>query len=218
MVTIAAYPIVARVGRWRRALPWLVLAGVVAAPAGWMISDRLEARNDFCTSCHLAADASNGPHAGTPLHRAIRRDFDARPPLSLASAHAAAGVEGRPDPAFRCIDCHQGTGALGRARVKALAAKDAFFYLLGWFEEPRSMSHPLQDSDCRKCHSGFEEPSSEAEGATPRFHALPVHNAKLGVGCVECHQSHERGGEEASHFLRADALRTQCARCHSEFN
>jgi len=193
-------------------LPWLAVAGVVAAPAGWVVSDRLEAQNDFCTSCHLATDAP------TPLHRKIRRDFDTRPPLSLAGAHAAAQVEGRAEPAFRCIDCHQGTGAVGRARVKALAAKDAFFYVIGRFEEPTSMTHPLWDSDCRKCHASFDESSSPATaGATPRFHELPVHNAKLGLSCVECHQAHERGGEAASHFLRAEHLRSQCARCHSEF-
>ncbi len=52
---------------------------------GWMISDRLERNNDFCTSCHIAP--------GRPLHAAIRRDFAARGPPCVAERHGlASGV------------------------------------------------------------------------------------------------------------------------------
>src|SRR5262245_65629532 len=93
-----------------------LLGGVGAALLGWWISDRLEQRNDFCNSCHLEPDL--------PLHQGIRRDFDQEPARSLAGAHGAALVKTREDGAFRCIDCHGGVGPVGRARVKALAAKD----------------------------------------------------------------------------------------------
>ncbi len=151
------------------------------------------------------------------LHRAIRSDFDAALPLSLAAAHARAGVpESGARREFRCIDCHGGTSLRGRLRVKAVSVRDAFWYGVGRFEEPQQMRSPLWDEDCAKCHERFDE-AGPAEWESPRFHQLPVHNAELGVGCVECHQSHEAGGDPEAWFIAADHTRAQCARCHAEF-
>jgi hypothetical protein len=208
----------ARLPSWPPMWPpsWPGLAGAaavlgaasLAAVLGWTVSDRLEQDNDFCNECHL--DAS------TPLHIELRREFDRRPAASLAAAHARAEVEGRDDPAFRCIDCHGGTSWAGRVRVKALAAKDAFWYVVGHFEEPDGMRWPLWDEDCRKCHAGFAGQSWDGRGPEP-FHARSVHNVKLGVDCVECHFVHGPGGNPDAHFLHAEPVRAQCARCHDEF-
>ncbi len=200
----------ARSGRARRAGAWLALVGVcLAAPAGFVVSDRLEARNDFCSSCHL--------EPGVPLHQAIRRDFDAAAAASLAAAHARADVLDAGAPReFRCIDCHGGASLTGRLRVKLLAARDAFWYVVGHFEEPQEMRWPLWDEDCAKCHPDFDE-SEPAEWESPGFHQLAVHNAELGVACVECHRSHEADGDPAAHFIAASHVRSQCARCHAEF-
>jgi hypothetical protein len=153
-----------------------------------------------------------------PLHIDVRRDFDAPKAASLAGAHGLARVESDAgeERAFRCIDCHGGTGLVGRARVKALAAKDALVYLTGRFEEPSGMRWPLWDEDCRRCHASFDTSPYE-DWESPRFHQLPVHNAELGVACVECHQVHEPGGAAEHHFLRAERVQAQCARCHDEF-
>ncbi|HVP30117.1 MAG TPA: hypothetical protein VMW35_13270 [Myxococcota bacterium] len=203
-----------RRGRLFVALPVLAAALPLVAWAGWAISDRLEQRNEFCNSCHL-------PN-GTPLHRDLRRDFDGVPHETLASVHGGAKVEARgdgPEAAFRCYDCHSGTGLVGRLRVKALAAKDALWYVAGRFEEPGEMRHPLRDADCRKCHATYPESERRAEGTggwTRPFHAVAVHNAGLEVGCVECHLAHERGGIPDAYFLQAKLLVDQCARCHAE--
>jgi nitrate/TMAO reductase-like tetraheme cytochrome c subunit len=194
----------------RRALALVLLGLGVAAPAGFVASDRLEQDNDFCTSCHLSP--------GVPLHRDLRRDFDADPARNLAGAHARAGVEAAGSQReFRCFDCHGGTSLHGRLRSKALAVRDGFWYVLGRFEEPTGMTAPLWDEDCVKCHAGFDE-SEPADWESPRFHQLPVHNAELGVACVECHQSHVSGGDADAHFIAADTVRSQCARCHAEFD
>jgi len=194
--------------RVRRVLALALPAVIVSAPAGWLATDALERRNDFCNACHLEPDM--------PLHIQVRRDFDASPPLSLAGLHGGARVEGRADAAFRCIDCHGGTGLAGRARVKALAAKDAFWYALGRFEEPDGMRWPLWDEDCGKCHASFDEAEPES-WQSPRFHQLAIHNVDLGVDCVECHRTHDPGGNPDASFLHADLVRSQCALCHLEF-
>ena len=181
---------------------------MVSAPAGWVVTDFLEQRNDFCNACHL--------EPGLPLHVEVRRDFDAALPASLAGRHAHADVKSRADTAFRCIDCHGGVSFAGRLRVKALAAKDAFWYVTGRFAEPDGMRWPLWDEDCTQCHASFDERDPEP-WESPRFHQLAVHNVELEVGCVACHLTHEPDGNPDAYFLHAAHVRRQCARCHSEF-
>lgn len=187
---------------------WIALVGGAAAIAGWMISDALERNNDFCNACHLAP--------GIRLHAKIREDFDAREPTNLAGVHGRAEKAQRASRTSpRCIDCHGGVGFVGRLKVKALAARDAFVYLTGDFDEPDHMNFPLGDADCRQCHEDFAWLESTADES--RFHGLSVHNADLGVNCVECHTVHTGGGEAKLFFLDAEGVRSQCARCHSEF-
>ena len=198
--------------RRREVVAIALTAACFAAPAGWILSDRMEQNNDFCTSCHVSADV--------PLHIEIRRGFDANPPTTLSGVHGASPVRSRgvgAEAEFRCIDCHGGTSLVGRARVKALAAKDAFQYAIGSFEEPTGMGTALWDEDCTKCHAAFDE-REVGEFESSRFHQLAVHNVELGVDCVECHQVHTRGGNPDAFFIRAEWVRRRCALCHSEFD
>jgi formate-dependent nitrite reductase cytochrome c552 subunit len=192
--------------RGRLAAGGAVLA-LLLAPLGWVATDRLERDDAFCVSCHLPD--------GTPLHRAKGEDLEARPAATLAAAHAVAGVRGRADPSFRCIDCHGGRGLVGRARVKLLSARDAFWYVLGRFEEPERMRWPLWDRDCSTCHGRFEE-RVPAPGVDPAFHELAVHNTELGVACVACHGAHGAGGLADHDFIRPEAVRARCADCHPQ--
>ena len=191
-----------RRGRRVRLAVALLLLGAIGGPVGWQVTDRLESNNAFCASCHLDAD--------TPLHREIARDFELWPVSTLASKHGKAVVEGRDEAAFRCVDCHGGTGLVGRARVKLLAAKDAFWYVSGRFEEPRQMSVPLRDEDCSKCHADHPAAAGQPDAAQP-FHALAVHDTNLGLACVACHEAHVSGGRAEAYFLRAERVRSECA-------
>ena len=195
--------------RMRAILLALVTVGLAGlGVVSWTVSDRVERENEFCLGCHLTPDVR--------LHEAIGRDFEHRPPASLAARHAEVGVADREDEGFRCIDCHGGTSWPGRLRVKVLAATDAARYFTGHFDEPERMPWPLWDEDCRKCHKSFDH-AGTAEWDERPFHEGIGHRDNLGVACVDCHRVHDTGVDPDAHFLRASHVRTQCARCHSDF-
>jgi hypothetical protein len=188
----------------------LVAAGTCLAFAGaWLTTDVLERDNDFCNACHIDGDV--------PLHIALRRDLDARPPRSLASAHAASIGGARPDdPVMRCFDCHAGVGLVGRVRTKWIAATDLVVWLAGRAEEPESLRWPLVDADCRGCHEAFDADGTDR--VRPPFHALPVHNHDLGISCPSCHEVHADDVDPDFHFLATRRVRARCARCHGQFD
>ena len=188
----------------------LASSGVIFA-IGWWGTDVLERQNDFCNACHL--------DGGVALHAELRRDFDTRPPASLAALHAErrprAGSDARE---MRCIDCHAGVGLAGRARIKWLAARDLLVWLAGRAHEPSGLSVPLRDEDCAQCHGRLE--GEARDDGRMAFHAVFVHNDSLGtagVACTSCHAVHDAGGDPGFHFLSPARVREQCARCHSQF-
>ncbi len=178
---------------------WIaLLAALASAPAAWTISDHFEAQNEFCVSCHLDAE--------TPLHRQKSADFAESPATSLASGHLAAQDD------FRCIDCHGGVSFVNRLRVKSVAARDAARYLLGRFQEPKVMQHPLWNEDCTQCHDAHAPARDDA------FHAFEVHNLPaFEFDCVQCHRAHPKGLEARLDFLETEPLVAVCRNCHEEF-
>ena len=189
---------------------WLLLAAVCALPLGavaWGVSDRIEQRNDFCNDCHLPD--------GAPLHIEVREDFDRMIPVSLAGVHGRGWVEEREDSAFRCIDCHAGSGAVERTRVKLLAARDGVRYLLGAFEEPHGMPFELAPPVCLGCHPEFRH--SAAPGWTVEsYHGLPEHDdAADAPRCVACHAVHETDGDAFAYFMARERVDAQCRTCHA---
>lgn len=186
-----------------------VAVAVAAGGAGWAVSDRLEARNDFCNACHLPD--------GTPLHEEIREDFDRLIPVSLGGVHGRAFLDDRPDaPGFRCIDCHAGAGPLVRARVKVVSAFDAARYAVGAFEEPDSMPFPLPRALCLECHERLRHAAAPG-WSDESFHAIPAHEREASLLCVDCHAVHERDGDAFAYFLDRRTVRAVCAECHEDF-
>lgn len=187
--------------------PYFVPLCVVPAPLGWVVSDRLEQRNDFCNACHL--------FDGTPLYLENREHFDRVIPLSLAGVHGRGWVQEREDSDFRCIDCHGGSGALERGAIKLLAARDARRYAIGSFEEPKGMPFDVSAQTCRRCHPTFRH--SAAPGWSVRaYHGLPAHDeAANAPSCVACHAVHETDGDAFAYFMSRARVERQCRRCHT---
>lgn len=181
-----------------RGISVLALLGIAAAPLGWLVSERLESRNEFCVACHVAP--------GRRLHAAKLSDFQADPAVNLASLH------GRAEADFRCIDCHGGASFANKLRVKSVAARDALRYLVGAFGEPEGMSHPLWDEDCTQCHPGY------TPGRDDDFHAFEAHNLRdFAYACVTCHRAHPVGASAEPRFLDAQVVLPVCRNCHEEF-
>ena len=186
---------------WLSAVPLcLLLAGV-----GWKGSDRLEQQNDFCNACHLPD--------GTPLHLEVREHFDLVIPRSLAGVHGRGWVEEREDSAFRCIDCHAGSGLLERGTIKLLAARDGIRYAVGSFEEPKGMPFALSPRTCLRCHPEFRH--SAAPGWTlSAYHGSPGHDTSGAPPCVRCHAVHEADGDAFAYFMNRERVDQQCRACH----
>ncbi|MBW2281178.1 MAG: cytochrome c3 family protein [Deltaproteobacteria bacterium] len=186
--------------RWRpfaRGALVLVLLGVAGAPVGWFVSDHFEARNEFCVACHLDRDRR--------LHERKALEFEAREPVSLAALHAAES------PGFRCIDCHAGASFVNKLRVKTVAARDAARWLIGAFDEPTGMAHPLWNEDCVQCHARYDSQRDDD------FHAHEVHNVRdFAYSCVACHRAHPAARPELR-FLDRQVVLPVCRNCHEEF-
>lgn len=185
---------------------FLVPLAAATGALGWRVSDRLEQRNDFCNACHLPG--------GTPLHLELRENFDRVIPVSLAGVHGRAWLEERADSAFRCIDCHAGSGPAERTKVKLFAARDGVRYALGRFEEPEGMPFDLSKETCRRCHPSFR--GSAAPGWTVRaFHGHREHEGHSVPPCVTCHAVHAPGGDGMAYQMSRERVDLECRACHA---
>lgn len=188
--------------RWSLSLAVLFL---LLSAIGWVGSDRLERQNDFCNACHLPG--------GTPLHLENRENFDRVIPQNLAGVHGRGWVEEREDPAFRCIDCHAGSGLLEHGAIKLLAARDGLRYMIGSFDEPEGMPFELSEETCRRCHPIFRH--SAAPGWTfQAYHGRPAHDGAELPRCVRCHSVHDEDGDAFAYFLSRRRVDLQCRECH----
>jgi hypothetical protein len=183
----------------------MVLLLLVLGGAGWGVSDRIEQDNDFCNACHLPG--------GTPLHIETREDFDRVIPIDLAGVHGRGWVEEREDSAFRCIDCHSGSGMVERVKVKFFAARDGVRWLAGDFEEPKGMPFDLSAEACLSCHTSFRQ--SAAPGWTVEaFHGRADHQGPEVPRCVRCHAVHEKDGDGIRYFMSRARVDRICRECH----
>lgn len=135
--------------------------------------------------------------------------------MNLAGVHGRGWVEEREDSAFRCIDCHGGSGALERTKVKAIAAWDGLRYLAGSFEEPKAMPFDLSKQTCRRCHARLR--GSAAPGFTlEAYHGLEAHRGEEAPVCVTCHAVHDKDGSGIVYFMARERVDRQCRACHPE--
>lgn len=180
--------------RWVFVLPAILIILPILGLGGLYGIRQVESYNPFCTSCHLQDHQDYMDDARRP-EKAIR---------TLGGWHLAGGKVG-------CISCHGEEGIAGMARTTYLAAKDSVRFVLGDYEQPSRVFHPIQNKDCLKCH-GDERILKLSE---EDFHAILDHS-ELPFTCVQCHNGHRTGGRKAKRFIVPKTAQPRCNYCHDK--
>jgi hypothetical protein len=144
----------------------LLLLGVIGT-AG---ASKLEERDSFCTSCHLAPETTYRERTTAALVVADPIEL-----TDLASFHYWAAANDETAAPFRCIDCHRGDHSLEhRGRVLLLAAGDTLTFLSGQADETTEKGNVVNAN-----------PNVEPWHGPDEYNRAPD---ILDAGCLHCHQ------------------------------
>ncbi len=178
---------------WAVLIPLIVAAALLAGAGGLYGIRALESYDPFCTSCHLQD------------HQVYLDDARVKEKIrTLGGWHLASGEAG-------CISCHGEEGLVGMARTTFLASNDLLKFILGDYEQPSRVFHPILDKDCVKCHGAERVLKLESED----FHAI-IDHADLSFACVQCHSGHRAGGRKEKRFLVPKFAQPRCEECHKD--
>ncbi|HEX9075935.1 MAG TPA: hypothetical protein VF932_09155, partial [Anaerolineae bacterium] len=174
----------------------------------------LENQDAFCASCHTQ-----------PEEKYYQQSLQAQA-TTLASFHVQKET--------RCIDCHSGGGALGRAQGLQQGLDDLMLYLSGTYKAPAITSNPLGDDSCVKCHPevlvrGRRQPPSQIQSPIQgregrrmdgHYHVFlqrwQAADPRAGH-CVNCHTSHTDGAADVG-FMAQAPVQQVCDACHRGLN
>jgi nitrate/TMAO reductase-like tetraheme cytochrome c subunit len=177
---------------------FLILMGInaalilLSAGGGTAYAIHQENKDSFCASCHTSPETSF-----------YQQSMNAAP-VTLAASHSQKSV--------RCIDCHSGSGPLGRAAGLAQGAQDLIAYQSGNYHNPAVTTHPLDDASCLKCHNDL----TTRRSFNNHFHVFLIQWQNVdpnAAHCVDCHTSHSNGSPQQG-FLQEATVRPTCDRCH----
>jgi hypothetical protein len=197
------------------------------------LASKLEERDSFCISCHLAPEETYHQRAQAALAGSLL-------PADLASAHY-----GLAEP-FRCIDCHRGDGSLPhRWQTFLLGARDALTYAAGQADETvekGTTGQPeLLNAGCAQCHAdsllelGFNNHfhnqleaarrlgEAGAQGVMPP-EGIPgelfvtLGESGSALGCLDCHRGHVSltDGDLTLYLDVEGVVFPACVQCHEE--
>lgn len=156
---------------------------------------RLEERNDFCASCHTQPEVEY-------YNRTLK------PPSDLSSAHIM-------QKSVRCIDCHSGAGAFGRADGFTQGVQDLFAYLTNNYDKPAVTTRPLPDANCVKCHDNIFDDKSIRNHYHYYLRDWQTKEPGRAARCVSCHTSHTQGASRTVRYAVDTRLNPLCAACHT---
>lgn len=183
----------------RTPIPWLalvvplgVLLLLVIGSLGFAAT--MEEQDAFCASCHTQPELT------------FTQRSQAEKSVDLASFHHTKNV--------RCIDCHSASGVSGRLSAMLLGSRNAAAFLLHTARQPASLTVPISDTNCVKCHA---EVTTGQPDILNHFHLfLPRWQADdpKAPGCVGCHASHTTGGNAQVGYLNQQKTEAICQQCH----
>jgi predicted CXXCH cytochrome family protein len=168
--------------------------GIVLTASGFTFAATQEQRDSFCASCHTQPESTY-----------YQRSSNAQA-VDLASAHKPKNT--------RCIDCHSGSGIIGRVQAELLGAHNAFLFYTGTAVQPAKLTQPIRDESCLKCHQNV----TNSRGRNNHFHAFlsrwQAIDPNAGA-CVSCHSGHTTDGSAANRFMNDIRTETVCEACHA---
>jgi predicted CXXCH cytochrome family protein len=182
-----------------RPISWLSLAVPAAVVLVLVIGSfgfaaRMEEKDTFCASCHTQPESTffQRSQAGTPM--------------DLASMHHTKDI--------KCIDCHSGAGAMGRAGAILLGSRNALAFFTHTAQQPAPLTIAISDANCIKCHqeavTGQPDINNHFHLFLPRWQAADPKAAS----CVTCHESHFSDGDAQIGFLNQARTEQVCLQCH----
>lgn len=225
----------------------MILAGfvlILLAGAGGIGGTFLEENDQFCTSCHLAAER-------TYYNRSQMAMVHQESIPDLASYHYVTALNDPQIGEFRCIDCHRGRQTIPhRVVTLGLGVYDGLVYLTGGGspdEIQRNTVHQswLIEASCLNCHSdtvltlGFNNhyhnylPAIEKafdlqdgdlfveQGLTfeeeRRLLLDGIQPKETEVTCLTCHLAHTQiiGGARVQ-FVQERTRDQGCTACHED--
>ncbi len=173
------------------------VGAVVLGIGGIGIALGLENQDAFCASCHTQPESIY-----------VQRSSQARA-SDLASYHTKQKTN--------CIDCHSGSGMLGRADGLKQGLHDFMNFVRGNYHSPAVTTNPLGDDSCVKCHTKiYERPPGAGKAGTNHYHFyLPRwRQAEPSTPrCIACHAPHANGVESLK-FMNQGKVGQLCENCH----
>ncbi|HEY3345030.1 MAG TPA: NapC/NirT family cytochrome c [Anaerolineaceae bacterium] len=169
------------------------VAVLTLSVSGFAFGASQEQRDSFCASCHTQPET-------TYYQRST-----AGSPVDLASDHTPKNVN--------CIDCHSGSGIVGRVGAEMLGARNAALWYSHTAVQPAKLSVPIADDNCVKCHAQVLSTSSmdnHFHYFLSRWQAADPNAAK----CATCHTGHSTDVVANQAFINAANVSNECQACH----
>ncbi len=176
-----------------------VFSAIILAIGSVGVSLALENQDAFCAACHTAPEV-------TYYQQSIQSS-----PVTLAAFHAQKQTV--------CIDCHSGSGVLGRTVGLRQGAQDLAAYLNGAYRQPAVTTNPLGDDACLKCHTNVLAGTRRggSRGTNGHYHFyLPQWQAMdpKAAHCITCHTAHT-AGLDGLQFMSQGKVAQVCDECHT---
>ncbi len=177
----------------------IVVGGCVLGTAGIGVALALENQDAFCAACHTQPEAAY-----------YQQSIQAQA-TTLAAFHTQKQTA--------CIDCHSGSGLVGRYKGLQQGEHDLVNYLVGTYHRPAITTNPLGDEACLKCHADVlaQAAKGESRATNGHYHVFLPRWQKIDANaahCTTCHSAHAQGLASLA-FMAQGKVGQVCDQCHT---
>jgi hypothetical protein len=168
-----------------------------------------------CTSCHDGQTATGKPSVHLPTTRDCQACHTGRPPATTSFAGGTFDHTGPEMVARRCMDCHNGTIALGKSQGHVATNSDcAACHSTTTFVGATGFDHTGVTSGCQSsgCHTANNPTVTDVTDDPNPLPHIPITNGTE-VDCYNCHKN--AGGTFAGAIMNHAVVTFEsCESCH----